>query len=168
MPTPLNVKDDPMIAGLIRQLVLGCACTLSLLMLAGPAEAADGLVVRKSAYSAADTASRLAAALPERGLKLFVRIDHAAGAAAIGKVLRPTEVLIFGNPQGGTPLMECEQSLGIDLPLKALVWQDASGQVWLGYNDPAWLVARHGAGNCPAASTLSKALTSLAATVIAP
>ena len=157
-----------MIAGLTRRLVLGGVCALSLLMFVGPAKAADGLVVVKSTYSAAETASRLAAALPERGLKLFARIDHAAGAASIGKVLRPTEVLIFGNPQGGTPLIECQQSLGIDLPLKALVWQDASGQVWLGYNDPAWLVARHGAGECPAASSLSKALTSLAAAVVAP
>lgn len=137
-------------------------------MLAGQAKAADGLIVLKSPHAAAETASRFAAALPERGLKLFVRVDHAAGAASIGKVLRPTEVLIFGNPQGGTPLMECQQSLGIDLPLKALVWQDASGQVWLGYNDPAWLVARHGARDCPVVSTLSKALSSLAASVVAP
>lgn len=157
-----------MVARLMRRLVLGCVCTLNFLMLAGPAEAAEGLVVFKSAHSAAETASRLAAALPERGLKLIARIDHAAAAASIGKILRPTEVLIFGNPQGGTPLMECQQSLGIDLPMKALVWQDASGQVWLGYNDPAWLVARHGGGDCPAVSTLSKALTSLAAAVVAP
>ena len=157
-----------MISGLMRQLVLGCVGALSLLMLTGQANAADGLVTLKSPHSAAETASRLAAALPERGLKLFARIDHAAGAASVGKVLRPTEVLIFGNPQGGTPLMECQQSLGIDLPLKALVWQDASGQVWLGYNDPAWLVARHGGGDCPAVNTVSKALSSLAATVVAP
>lgn len=157
-----------MIAKLIRQLVLGCICTLGLLMLAGPVEAAEGLVVLKSAHSAAETASRLAAALPERALKLFVRIDHAAGAASVGKILRPTEMLIFGNPQGGTPLMECQQSLGIDLPMKALVWQDASAQVRLGYNDPAWLVARHGGGDCPAVSALSKALTSLAVAVVAP
>ena len=157
-----------MISGLMRQLVRGCVCALSLLMLGGQAKAADGLVALKSPHSAVETASRLAAALPERGLKLFVRIDHAAGSASIGKVLRPTEVLIFGNPQGGTPLMECQQSLGIDPPLEALVWQDASGQVWLGYNDPAWLLARHGGGDCPAVSTLSKALSSLAATVVAP
>lgn len=141
---------------------------MSLLPLAGQAMAADGLVALKSPHSAAETASRWAAALPERGLKLFIRIDHAAGAISIGKTLRPTEVLIFGNPQGGTPLMECQQTVGIDLPLKALVWQDASGQVWLGYNDPAWLIARHGHGDCPAASTLSKTLGSLASAVVAP
>ncbi|MEO7336430.1 MAG: DUF302 domain-containing protein [Caldimonas sp.] len=153
---------------LMRKLVLGSVCALSVLMLTGVANAADGLVALKSPHSAAETASRFAAALPERGLKLFARIDHAAGAASIGKELRPTEVFIFGNPQGGTPLMGCQQSLGIDLPLKALVWQDASGQIWLGYNDPAWLVARHGGGECPAASTVSKALGSLAAAVVAP
>lgn len=153
---------------LIRQLMLACVGGMSLFMLTAQASAADGLVAVKSPYSAAETASRWVAALPERGLKLFVRVDHAAGAASIGKTLRPTEVLIFGNPQGGTPLMECQQSVGIDLPLKALVWQDASGQVWLGYNDPAWLIARHGGGNCPAVSTLSKALGSLASAVVAP
>jgi uncharacterized protein (DUF302 family) len=155
-------------ARLIRQVVLLCISSTSLFLLTAQAKAADGLVAVKSPHSAAETASRLASALPERGLKLFVRIDHAAGAASIGKTLRPTEVLIFGNPQGGTPLMECQQSVGIDLPLKALVWQDASGQVWLGYNDPAWLIARHGASACPAVNTLSKALGSLAAAAVAP
>ena len=77
-------------------------------------------------------------------MTIFARIDHAAGAAKVGKKQRSTEVLIFGNPQGGTPFMECNQTVGIDLPLKALVWEDASGQVWLGYNDPAFLVQRHG------------------------
>jgi len=132
------------------------------------ASAADGLVAVKSPHSAAETASRLAAALPERGLKLFARIDHAAGAASIGKTLRATEVLIFGSPQGGTPLMECQQSIGIDLPLKALVWQDASDQGWLGYNDPSWLIARHGASACPAVSALTKAFGALASAAVAP
>ena len=109
------------------------------------AHAADGLIALKSPYSAKDTMTRLEDAVKQRGLNVFARIDHAAGAAKIGKTLRSTEVLIFGNPQGGTPLMECEQSLGIDLPLKALVWEDAAGQVWLGYNDPAYLAQRHGA-----------------------
>ena len=157
-----------MTAGLLGHVVQACVCSLSLLVLAGQATAADGLVVFKSPYSAAETASRFAAALPERGLKLFVRIDHAAGAASIGKTLRPTEVLIFGNPQGGAPLMECQQSAGIDLPMKALVWQDASGQVWLGYNEPAWLVARHGGGDCPAVGAMSKGLSSLAEMVVTP
>jgi uncharacterized protein (DUF302 family) len=76
--------------------------------------------------------------------------------------LRATELLIFGNPQGGTPFMECAQTVGIDLPLKALVWQDESGQVWLGYNDPAYLAARHGVAQCPAAAGLKKALAGFA------
>jgi len=83
-----------------------------------------------------------------RGDEIEGIVDHAAGAKKIGKDLRPTELLVFGNPQGGTPLMECAQSAGIDLPLKALAWQDASGQVWLGYNDPQFLAARHGASDC--------------------
>jgi uncharacterized protein (DUF302 family) len=75
---------------------------------------------------------------------VFARIDHAAGAWAVGLSLNPTEVLIFGNARGGTPLMQSVQTIGIDLPLKALVWQDASGDTWLSYNDPAWLAKRHG------------------------
>ena len=84
-----------------------------------------------------------------------------------GRTLRLTEVLIFGNPQGGTPFMECAQSAGIDLPLKALVWEDAQGQVWLGYNDPAFLAQRHGAPQCPVVGALSKALSGLAEASIA-
>jgi uncharacterized protein (DUF302 family) len=85
----------------------------------------------------------------------------------VGKTLRPTELLIFGNPQGGTPLMECAQSAGIDLPLKALVWQDEASQVWLGYNDPAFLAQRHGVPVCPAAENLRKALSGLAEATVA-
>ncbi len=136
--------------------------------LAVSAHAADGLVAVKSPHTTAQTAGRLVAALQERGLKLFARIDHAAGAASLGTTLRPTEVFIFGNPQGGTPLMQCQQSAGIDLPLKALVWQDEMGQVWFGYNDPAWLGARHAAANCPVIPNLAMALAGLAAAATAP
>lgn len=101
-------------------------------------------------------------------MKLFARIDHAAGAATVGRTLRPTEVFIFGNPQGGTPLMECAQTAGIDLPLKALVWQDDNGQVWVGYNDPAWIASRHGASNCAVVPNLAKTLAGLAAVASAP
>lgn len=125
--------------------------------------AADGLVVAKSAHSVKVTADRFEAAAKARGLNLFLRVDHAAGAKKIGKDLRPTELLVFGNPQGGTPLMECAQTAGIDLPLKALAWQDASGQVWLAYNDPRYLAGRHGAGECGAVvQNLTKALAGLA------
>ena len=134
---------------------------LFLLCLALPAFAADGLLAVESKRGAKETMDRLESVVKERGLNVFARIDHAAGAAKIGKTLRPTEVLIFGNPQGGTPLMECAQSAGIDLPLKALVWQDEAGRVWIGYNDPAYLAARHGAASCPAATGLAKALAGL-------
>jgi uncharacterized protein (DUF302 family) len=131
------------------------------------AHAADGLVAVKSPYSARDTANRLEEAVKQRNLNVFARIDHAAGAAKIGRTLRPTEVIIFGNPQGGTPFMECGQSVGIDLPLKALVWEDASGQVWIGYNDPAFLAKRHGVEQCPVVGNLAKALAGIAEAVVA-
>jgi uncharacterized protein (DUF302 family) len=136
--------------------------------LASASYAADGLVAIKSPRSTAETAARLTAALQERGLKLFARVDHAAGATTVGKTLRPTEVFIFGNPQGGTPLMACQQTAGIDLPLKALIWQDESGQVWFGYNDPAWIAARHGGADCPVVPNLAKALAGLATAATAP
>jgi uncharacterized protein (DUF302 family) len=135
---------------------------VALLFMSFPAFAADGLVALKSPHAAKATMDRLEKALKEKGLTIFARIDHSAGAAKIGKQLRPTELLIFGNPQGGTPFMECAQTAGIDLPLKALVWQDASAQVWLGYNDPEYLARRHGAAQCPAAAGLKKALAGFA------
>ena len=134
-----------------------------LVLMAGAANAADGLIEVKSANSVKETITRFEATAKERGLMIFARIDHAAGAQKIGKTLRPTELLIFGSPQGGTPLMECAQSAGIDLPLKALAWEDASGQVWLGYNDPQYLAARHGAKDCAqVAQGLRKALDGMA------
>lgn len=131
------------------------------------AYAADGLVAVKSPHGAKATMDKLEKLVKQRGLNVFARVDHAAGAAKVDKSLRPTEVLIFGNPQGGTPFMECAQSVGIDLPLKALVWEDAAGQVWLGYNDPAFLARRHGVAECPAVENLSKALTGLAEGAVA-
>ena len=134
-----------------------------LVLMAGAANAADGLIEVKSANSVKETITRFEATAKERGLMIFARIDHAAGAQKIGKTLRPTELLIFGSPQGGTPLMECAQSAGIDLPLKALAWEDASGQVWLGYNDPLYLAARHDAKDCAqVAQGLRKALDGMA------
>jgi uncharacterized protein (DUF302 family) len=126
------------------------------------ANAADGLVAVKSPHGAKATMDKLEELVKQRGLTVFARIDHAAGAAKIGKSLGPTEVLIFGNPQGGTPFMECAQSVGIDLPLKVLVWEDASAQVWLGYNAPAFLAQRHGVPQCPVVESLRKALTGIA------
>jgi uncharacterized protein (DUF302 family) len=133
-----------------------------------PAYAVDGLVALKSPYSATDTMNRVEQIAKERGLTVFARVDHAAGAAKVGTTLRPTEVLIFGSPKGGAPFMECAQSVGIDLPLKALVWEDASSQVWLGYNDPAYIARRHEVPGCAAAEAMSKALAGISAAAIAP
>ena len=103
----------------------------------------DGLVTLQSSHDFATTLERLTAALEAKGVRVFARIDHAAGAASVGLALRPATLVIFGNP-AGTPLMQAAQTVGIDLPLKALVWQDAQGVVRLTYNDPAWIAARHG------------------------
>jgi uncharacterized protein (DUF302 family) len=88
---------------------------------------------------------RLVAAVTGRSMAILARIDHAAAAAKVGMALRPTEVVLFGNPRGGTPLMQAVQTMGIDLPLRALVWQDEAGKTWLAYNDPKWLAKRHDA-----------------------
>src|SRR3984893_1795436 len=108
------------------------------------AMAAQGLTTIPSGYGPQDTMNRLEAAVKAKGMTVFARIDHAAGATGAGLSLRPTEVLIFGNAKAGTPLMQSVQTIGLDLPLQALVWQDASGKTWLSYNDPAWLAKRHG------------------------
>jgi len=106
---------------------------------------------------------RLAAAVTSRGITILARIDHAAAAAAVGMTLRPTELLIFGNPKAGTPLMRADQTIGIDLPLKLLVWQDEEGVTWIGYNDPEWLATRHGLGGAPVLGVMAKALAAIAA-----
>ena len=126
--------------------------------------AADGLIVVQSSHGPAETMDRLVAEIKAKGLTVFARIDHAAGANEVGLPLRPTELVIFGNAKGGTPLMQVSQAIGIDLPLKALAWEDAAGKVWLAYNDPAWLAARHGIGQETAAVTaaLAGALAALA------
>ncbi len=131
------------------------------LLLCQAAAGADGLISVPSPHSANDTMDRFETLVKQKGFTVFARIDHAAGAAKIGKTLRPTELLVFGNPQGGTPLMDCAQSTGIDLPMKALVWVDASSRTWIGYNDPAYIAARHGAPQCPAVDNLQKALAGL-------
>lgn len=107
----------------------------------------DGLITVGSAFDLATTLGRLTKALEAKGVTVFASIDHAGGAASVGLPLRPTTVVIFGNPVAGTPLMQVQQTVGIDLPLKALVWQDANGRTHLSYNDPAWIAARHGIGD---------------------
>jgi len=141
---------------------------LVFLLIAVPVFGAEGLIALKSPHDAKATMSRLETILQQKGMTIFGRIDHAAGAQKVGQSLRPTEVIIFGNPKGGTPFMQCAQTVGIDLPLKALVWQDADGQVWLGYNAPAYLAKRHGAETCPVVDKLSGALAAISAAATAP
>jgi uncharacterized protein (DUF302 family) len=105
----------------------------------------DGMTATRSGFGPKETMDRLQEAVTAHGMEVLARIDHAAAAARTGMTLRPTEVILFGNPRAGTPLMQAAQTLGIDLPLKALVWQDVQGDTWVGTNDPAWLAQRHGA-----------------------
>jgi uncharacterized protein (DUF302 family) len=127
--------------------------------------AVDGLKTVLSGGGPKETMDRLEAEVKSKGLTVFARVDHAAGAEAVGMKLRPTEVLIFGNAKGGTPLMQADQRIGIDLPLKALVYQDEAGKVWLCYSDPKWLAQRYGLGAAVAANveSLSNVLAALVA-----
>jgi uncharacterized protein (DUF302 family) len=128
------------------------------------AMAVDGLTTLPSSHGPKETMNRLEAEVKAKGMTVFARVDHAAGAADVGLSLRPTELLIFGNAKAGTPLMQSVQTLGIDLPLKALVWQDASGHTWLSYNDPSWLAKRHGLDVEPAVGAMAAALDAIART----
>jgi uncharacterized protein (DUF302 family) len=110
----------------------------------------NGLITVASNFSVKETIDRLIAAITPLGLLVFARIDHAANAVAAGLTLRPTELLIFGNPKGGTPLMVDRQTSGIDLPVKALAWEDAERRVWLTYNEADWIAGRHGLGEASA------------------
>ncbi len=127
--------------------------------------AVAGLITVQSAFWPAETMQKLEDEVKARGLTVFAHIDHAAGAAAVGMSLRPTDLLIFGASKGGTPLMEAAQTIGIDLPLKALVWLNAAGATFVSYNDPEWLADRHGPSPRPAGplSALSGALKAIAA-----
>lgn len=148
--------------------VLKYLTTLCLLAFSAMSFAVDGMIAVKSPHTVSDTMQRVESAVTSRDLSIFANIDRAAGAAKIGSQLRPTRLLIFGNPKGGTPLMECAQTTAIDLPLKILVWQDESEQVWMGYNDPAYIGARHGAGDCPVIGKLQNALQAITAEAAAP
>jgi uncharacterized protein (DUF302 family) len=111
----------------------------------------DGFISVESAHSVKDTADKLETVLNSKGMTVFNRINHQQGAEKAGLQLRETEVILFGNPKVGTPLMQCAQSVAIDLPQKALIWKDEAGKVWLSYNDPAYLAARHNIEGCEAA-----------------
>jgi uncharacterized protein (DUF302 family) len=128
--------------------------------------ATDGLITVRSSFGPTETMNRFEAEVRAKGMTIFAHVDHAAGANEVGLSLRPTDLLIFGNAKGGTPLMQSAQTMGIDLPLKVLVWQDAAGDTWLSYNDPSWLAQRHGLGDQakPPVTALTGVLGALAKT----
>jgi uncharacterized protein (DUF302 family) len=121
----------------------------------------DGLISLPSAYSVSQTIDRAHSAITSRGITVFARIDHAAGAQAVGLELRPTQVLIFGNAAAGTPLMQADQSIAIDLPLRFLAYEDESGTTQLTFYSPEYLAARHGVEN-PIATKMTAQITQLA------
>lgn len=110
--------------------------------------AADGMLTQKSVFSVEETTNRMENILKEKGMTVFNRINHSEGAAGVGIDLRDTSLLIFGNPKAGSPLMKCQQSIAIDLPQKALIWEDENGDVWISWNDPQYLVNRHVVEGC--------------------
>lgn len=124
--------------------------------------AQKGMVTMPSSYSVEDTANRLASLIESKGMKVFARIDHQKNAASVNMKLRPTQVIMFGNPKAGTPLMQCEQTVAIDLPQKMLISEDAQGIVWLSYNNPEYLKSRHNIQDCDQViGTISMALKGL-------
>ncbi len=151
---------------MIKISALFCALLLSIMQVAS---ASDGLIATKSPHGVVSTADKLESILESKGMTVFGRVDHAAGADSVELALRPTQVLIFGNPKIGTPLMNCSQSIAIDLPQKMLVWEDAEGEVWLGYNDPEYLKARHDTQGCDDVfAKVSGALAAFAKAAVAP
>lgn len=125
---------------------------------------AEGLMSLESAFAPVETMNRLEEGVKSLGMTVFARIDHAAGAAGAGMDLPPTELLIFGNPKAGTPLMQAGRTIGVDLPLKALVWRDEAGVARISWNDPAWLAQRHGLGG-EAATMAAKMSAALKAVI---
>jgi uncharacterized protein (DUF302 family) len=127
---------------------------LAIFFIVSTAVAGDGLISVKSSHDVKVTADRLENILKQKGMTVFNRINHSAGAQKVGKKLRPTELVVFGNPKVGTPLMQCNQSVAIDLPQKALIWQDDKGQVWLSYNDPNYKKVEKALSNFAKAATM--------------
>jgi uncharacterized protein (DUF302 family) len=121
----------------------------------------EGMTSIQSSFGPKKTMDRLEAEIRAQGMTVFARIDHSAGASEVGLTLAPTELIIFGNARAGTPLMQASQTAGIDLPLKALVWQDTAGKTWLSYNEPGWIVQRHSVAN--AEQVVSKMAAALSA-----
>ena len=129
----------------------------------------EGLTSIQSRFDPKETMNRLVAEINATGMTVFARIDHAAGATEVGLTLRPTELIIFGSARGGTPLMQAAQTIGIDLPLKALVWKDPAGKTWISYNDPNWIAQRHGIANAEAVVTkMADLLSAISTTAAGP
>ena len=129
----------------------------------------DGLTTIASSFGPKETMDRLETEVRAKGMTVFARIDHAAGAAEVGLTLAPTELIIFGNARGGTPLMQSVQTVGIDLPLTALVWEDTAGKTWLSYNEPSWIARRHSVANAEqVVSKMGAALSAMARTAADP
>lgn len=140
-------------------IVLALFCSLCVPAVYG----GEGLVNVKSSHSVKETADQLESLLRDKEMTIFIRIDHAEGAKKVRQQLRPTEVVIFGNPKVGTPFMRCGQSVAIDLPQKALIWEDETGDVWLSYNDPRYLADRHEITGCEEViAKITKALETFA------
>lgn len=136
---------------------------LSILFIAIPVEAADGVVNVPSAFNVEQTAHRMESILKEKGMTIFNRIKHSEGAGKVGIELRDTELIIFGNPKVGSPLMKCQQSVAIELPQKVLIWEDDKAKVWISYNDPRYLEKRHNITGCEEViSKIEKALAGIA------
>ncbi len=121
-----------------------CGLFVGLVALIPASHAGDNLIIKPSRYSVSETIDRIEQAVTGKGMKLFARINHAQEAKQVGLDMPPTELLIFGNPKGGTALMLASPTVAIDLPMKALAWEDSSGRVWLSYNAPQLLRERHG------------------------
>lgn len=129
-------------------ILFGTVLATLLASMASAEPQANGLIVLKSTHDVQTTMDRLEAVVRDKGMNVFARIDHASGAASADMNLSPTQVLVFGNPRVGTPLMTCSHTIAIDLPQKMLVWEDIAGTTWLAYNDPGYLKARHASDGC--------------------
>ena len=136
---------------------------LAIVFIAFPALASDGMVNVQSTFNVEETADRMESILKEKGMTVFNRIKHSEAAAAVGIELRNTELILFGNPKVGSPLMKCQQSAAIDLPQKALIWEDDKATVWISYNNPRYLEKRHNITGCEEViSKIERALAGIA------
>lgn len=148
----------------MRHTMLAGALAITATITAANAE----MLRRESARPVAEVAERLEKIVKEKGFTVFARVDHAAGAQSVGQTLRPTQLLIFGNPAGGTPLMQAQQTMGMALPLRVLVWQDADGKTWIGHDAMPALAAERGLKDHPALGRIGEALKGMTDAAAAP